>query len=158
MKTTTSKKPTKKFWNTNEKRVLKKLGLESTPASGAGEVFKEDGRNEYVLCQLKSTVRDSVSVQRRDVETLMYNANLERKIPVFVIQFLDGQTLVATTADQLENIGKYLKGEEPSKPSDLSVKAITEIRKSPIKRNSTWNRTQVEAPKTIAEVNERRKK
>ena len=48
-------KRTGKFYFRNEKEVLKSLGLTPTPQSGAGWVAKEDGENEIILAQLKST-------------------------------------------------------------------------------------------------------
>lgn len=151
----------KKFWNANEKSVLQKLGLKPTPASGAGVALKEDGYNDYVLCQLKSTIKDSVSVKRQDVETLIYNANMSRKIPVFVIQFVEGYTLVATLPDQLENIGKFLDG-QVEKISVIDVpksEPTLKKKRTSIGKNTSWTRREEqEAPKTIAEIRERRKK
>ena len=43
-----------KDWFDREKKVMEKLGLRPQPQSGAGW-RKEDGENDYVLCQLKST-------------------------------------------------------------------------------------------------------
>lgn len=40
----------KKFWRKNERDVCKQLGLRPVPGSGAG-MEKEDGENDYILCQ-----------------------------------------------------------------------------------------------------------
>lgn len=77
-----------KFYRKNEKSVMKELGFEPTPNSGAGWVVKEDGQNENAICQLKSTDANSIRINLDDIHTLQYNASIEHKIPVFAIQFL----------------------------------------------------------------------
>ena len=76
-----------KFYRKNEKEVMESLGLTPTPGSGCGEVWKEDGQNDYVICQLKSTDANSIRVQQKDIRTLEHNAAVSHKIPVFAIQF-----------------------------------------------------------------------
>lgn len=97
-----------KFWLKNEKEVIKKLGLKPTPQSGAGELLKEDGHNEHIICQLKSTNKNQITIKKLDIEKLQYHADVDKKIPIFVIQFLDGPLLIATTPTELGNISKYL--------------------------------------------------
>ena len=77
-----------KFYYKNEKQTLKSLGLKQVPGSGNGWVHKEDGENEYVLAQLKSTDAKSISLKLLDIEKLEYHANVSHKIPVFIVQFL----------------------------------------------------------------------
>lgn len=102
------KRETSKFWYANERKVMDKLGLKGTPRSGAGEVLKEDGYNDYVICQLKSTAKGQISIKRLDVEKLIYHANVDKKIPIFAIQFLNGPMLLATIPAELGNIAEYL--------------------------------------------------
>ena len=115
------KRRTSKFWYANERKVIKKLGLKSTPRSGAGEILKEDGYNENVICQLKSTESNQISFKRLDVEKLLYHATVDRKIQIFVVQFVDGPILVATVPAELEYLSKYLNGEafEKAKPIEI---------------------------------------
>ena len=163
---TSRMKPSKKFWNKNEKAVMERLGLKCTPASGAGVVFKEDGRSEHIVCQLKSTVSDSVKVNRLDVDNLKYNADMERKIPVFVIQFLGGQTLVATTIENIQDVGLYLRDGKRQKSEDINIAetSIKREQRNKIKANTSFKpvaryiqQNKIEKPETITEVNQRRR-
>lgn len=97
-----------RYWSKNEKKVMRKLGLSPVPLSGAGEVYKEDGENDYILCQLKSTEGDSATFKLLDVEKLIYHADVVNKIPVFVIEFIGGPMMIATVPEELGNISKYL--------------------------------------------------
>lgn len=78
-----------RWYRENEEEVMRKLGLEPTKNSGAGWVEKEDGQNDEVICQLKTTDLGSISVKRKDLETLEYNASVSHKIPVFALQFIN---------------------------------------------------------------------
>lgn len=102
----------KKFWRKNEREVCKQLGLRPVPGSGAG-MEKEDGENDYILCQLKSTDAASYQLRKLDVEKLLYHAEVDCKIPLFVIQFMDTTMplLALTPVDELQNVSKYLNGE-----------------------------------------------
>ena len=102
----------KKFWRKNERDVCKQLGLRPVPGSGAG-MEKEDGENDYILCQLKSTDAASYQLRKLDVEKLLYHAEIDCKIPLFVIQFMDTTMplLALTPVDELQNVSKYLNGE-----------------------------------------------
>lgn len=102
----------KKFWRKNERDVCKQLGLRPVPGSGAG-MEKEDGENDYILCQLKSTDSASYQLRKLDVEKLLYHAEIDCKIPLFVIQFMDTTMplLALTPVDELQNVSKYLNGE-----------------------------------------------
>lgn len=106
-----SQKRNPKYWFDNEKVVMKKLGLRPVPGSGSGELHKEDGENDDILCQLKSTEANSFKVTKLDVEKLLYHAELVNKIPIFVIQFMNGPMLIATVPAELGNIAQYLNGE-----------------------------------------------
>lgn len=102
----------KKFWRKNEREVCKQLGLRPVPGSGAG-IEKEDGENDYILCQLKSTDAGSYQLRKLDVEKLLYHAEVDCKIPLFVIQFMDSTMplLALTPVDELRNVSKYLNNE-----------------------------------------------
>lgn len=77
-----------KFYYKNEAEVMEMLGLKQVPGSGNGWVSKEDGESEHVLCQLKSTDAQSISVKKLDIDKLILHALTSRKVPVFAIQFL----------------------------------------------------------------------
>ena len=112
-----------KFYRKNEKEVMKMLGLEPTKNSGSGWIEKEDGKNENVLCQLKSTDAQSIKVSKQDLDTLHYNATVAHKLPVFAIQFLQSnEVYLVMTPDILEDIAKYLKtGEVPDQLINIDI-------------------------------------
>ena len=106
-----AKRRLNRYWTSNEKQVMRKLGLRPVPGSGSGEILKEDGENDYILCQLKSTEAASISVNRLDIEKLLYHSELDNKIPVFAIQFMNGPMLLATVPEELGNIAQYLNND-----------------------------------------------
>lgn len=109
-----------KFWRSREKAIMSKIGLKPVPGSGSGELYKEDGENDYILCQLKSTEQESIKINRLDVEKLIYHADLVNKIPIFVIDFLPDLLLVCSPLEELPNISGYLKtGTGKTSKSDL---------------------------------------
>lgn len=73
-------------------------------------VEKEDGQNEYVICQLKSTDAQSIKVNQKDIRILEYNASVTKKLPMFAIQFLntDEVWLMVKPSDIVE-ISKYIE-------------------------------------------------
>ena len=78
-----------RFYRRREKKVMKDLGLQPQPLSGAGWMAKEDGQNEIYLAQLKSTQAASYSIKVADIQELVKNSLMTGKIPVFVIDFLE---------------------------------------------------------------------
>lgn len=98
-----------KFYRKNEAEVMKLLGLEPTPNSGSGWIVKEDGQNEQVICQLKSTDADSIRVKQEDIRILEHNANVAHKLPLFVIQFLNsGEVWLMARPLEFAEISKYI--------------------------------------------------
>ena len=99
-----------KFYYRNERETMERLGLKQVPGSGNGWVSKEDGENENVLCQLKSTDSLSYRVDIRDVNALLHNASVTHKVPVFAIQFLqtDDVFLLARPIDVPE-LARYIE-------------------------------------------------
>lgn len=77
-----------KWYRNNEAEVMKDLGFNPTKNSGSGWIEKEDGQTEKLICQLKSTDKESIKVNRLDLDKLKYNASVSHKLPVFVIQFI----------------------------------------------------------------------
>lgn len=98
-----------KFYRRNEQSVMKSLGLNPTPNSGSGWIIKEDGENEHVVCQLKSTDKQSIKVNKADIDTLQYNALVSHKLPVFAIQFLQSnEVFLIVKPEDITDIVKYL--------------------------------------------------
>lgn len=99
-----------KFYRRNEEDVMRRLGLEPTKNSGSGWIEKEDGQSEEIICQLKSTDANSISIKKQDLDILQYNASVVHKLPVFAIQFLQtDEVFLVMTPDTLQDIAKYLK-------------------------------------------------
>lgn len=98
-----------KFYRKNEEEVMKSLGLKPTKNSGSGWIEKEDGQNDYVICQLKSTDAQSIKVNQKDIRTLEKNAMIEHKIPIFAIQFLNtGEVWLMIKPDDLPDASEYI--------------------------------------------------
>lgn len=108
-----------KFWRKNEAEVMSRLGLKATKNSGSGWIEKEDGQNDYVICQLKSTDAQSIRIHQRDLHVLENNAIVEHKIPVFAIQFLcnDEVWIMAKPMD-LPFVSEYIECGHVEIPED----------------------------------------
>lgn len=102
-----------KFYYKNEAEVMEMLGMRQVPGSGNGWVSKEDGENEHVLCQLKSTDASSIRVNKLDVDKLLINASVAHKLPVFAVQFLQSNEVFLLVRPQdLTEVSKYIESGE----------------------------------------------
>lgn len=102
-------KRTGKFYRKNEADVMEQLGLTPTKGSGAGWLEKEDGYNDTILCQLKSTDAESITIKQHDLHTLLHNAIVSHKLPVFAIQFLNtGEVWLMAKPEDLLHVAKGL--------------------------------------------------
>lgn len=73
-------------------------------------VEKEDGQSENVICQLKSTDAQSIKVNKKDLDTLQYNAAVSHKLPVFAIQYLSSnEVYLVLKPEVLSEVAEYLK-------------------------------------------------
>lgn len=99
-----------KFYSNNEKKTLKFLGLIPAPMSGAGWVIKEDGENETLMVQLKSTDSSSYRIDMLDIKKLEYHASVSNKVPVFLVQFLKQDKIYAIV--DINDIGELYNGLE----------------------------------------------
>lgn len=89
---------------------MKSLGLKPTKNSGSGWVEKEDGISDAVICQLKSTDKESIKLNKRDIDVLNYNAGVCHKMPVFAIQFLQSnEVYLLVKPDMLTDIAKNIE-------------------------------------------------
>lgn len=125
-----------KFYRRNEEEVMESLGLKPTKNSGSGWIEKEDGQNDYVICQLKSTDAQSIKVNQKDIRILEMNANVAHKIPMFAIQFLNtGEVWLMVKPMDIKEISKYLKtGECVVQDSVLDLENEEESSKKKIKK------------------------
>jgi len=98
-----------RFYRKNEKEVMESLGLRPTINSGSTWLEKEDGTNDYLICQLKSTDAQSIRVQQKDIRMLEHNAAIEHKIPIFAIQFLNtGEVWLMAKPGDFQDVAEYL--------------------------------------------------
>lgn len=97
-------------WTRREKGVMKDIGANPVALSGAGWLDKEDGQTEDCLIQLKSTERKSITIKLDDVLTLIRNARVAHKRPVFVLEFVGEEILlVAAQVEDLKVVAKSIK-------------------------------------------------
>ncbi len=98
-----------KFYRKNEAEIMQLLGLQETRNSGAGWIEKEDGQNDNVICQLKSTDKQSIKISKQDIETLEYNAGVCHKLPVFAVNFLaDNSIYLLIKPQDLKAVTEYI--------------------------------------------------
>lgn len=98
-----------KFYRKNEREVMEDLGFKPTPNSGSGWIIKEDGQNDYLICQLKSTDAQSIKVNQKDVRMLEKNAAVEHKLPVFAIQFLNtNEVWLMCKPEDISDVAEYI--------------------------------------------------
>ena len=111
-----------KFYRKNEEEVMLSLGLKPTKNSGSGWIEKEDGQNEYLICQLKSTDKQSISVKQSDIRILEKNAGVSHKIPIFAIQFLNtGEIWLMSKPEDYTEVAKYINTGKCEKPQGIDV-------------------------------------
>lgn len=90
------------FWLRHEKRLMRELGFNPQPASGAGWIQKEDGESEHFVAQLKATCGKTMSMGEQAVKDLIYHANVAHKVPVFVNSIVGRRTMVSVPVEFLE--------------------------------------------------------
>lgn len=99
-----------KWYRRNEEEVMDMLGLDPTANSGSGWIEKEDGQNDNVICQLKSTDKQQITLHLKDIETLEKNALVAHKLPVFAVQFIqNGKVYVMMEPQLLPEVTEYLR-------------------------------------------------
>jgi hypothetical protein len=99
-----------KWYFRNEKEVMKELGFTPTAGSGNSWLDKEDGHNDYILAQLKSTDKESYKLKELDLLKLEYNANVSKKIPMFILQFLKNDSRYALVKiEDIPKVAEYIK-------------------------------------------------
>ena len=119
-----------KFYRKNEAEVMKMLGLKPTINSGSTWLEKEDGVNDYVICQLKSTDAQSIRVQQKDIRMLEKNALIEHKIPMFAIQFLNtSEVWLMVKPEHISEISDYLNCKQTKDDFDLGIEIVPELDK-----------------------------
>lgn len=111
-----------RYYGKNEAATMRDLGLLPVPRSGAGWVHKEDGENEALLCQLKSTDAGEARVKRIDLDRLAYHAAISHKVPLFAVQFLsDGKIYFVVEKDKFVETAKALEGKSKTEQTPPSL-------------------------------------
>lgn len=137
-----------KFYYRNERETMEMLGMRQVPGSGNGWVAKEDGENEHLLCQLKSTDGNSIGIKKIDIDKLLLNAETEHKLPVFAVQFLkSGEVYLLVRPIDIEEVAEYLDTgvvKRSDKDDIVEVKDV-KAKKKPVVRSSKSAREQFKA-------------
>lgn len=125
---------TGKFYRKNEAEVMRSLGLKPTVNSGSGWIEKEDGQNDHIICQLKSTDAQSIRILQKDIRMLEDNATVVHKVPVFAIQFLNtNEVFIMCRPEDITQVSQYIETGECQRPGidygiDLSETTETKPR------------------------------
>lgn len=137
---------------------MKMLGLKPTPNSGSGWIVKEDGQNEDVICQLKSTDANSIKVSKKDLDVLNYNSLVAHKVPLFAIQFLKSNEVYFVVKPQdVKDIAKLIDGAEINRKLDVSIVDIDEQNVKKVKaKNSKKVKSSEKLRKEFELENEKR--
>lgn len=137
-----------KFYYRNERETMEMLGMRQVPGSGNGWVAKEDGENERLLCQLKSTDGNSIGVKKIDIDKLLLNAETEHKLPVFAVQFLkSGEVYLLVRPIDIEEVAEYLDTGvvKRSEEDDIVEVKKAKAKKKPVVRSSESARERFKA-------------
>lgn len=143
-----------KWYFQNEKEVMRELGFKPASGSGAGWLEKEDGENDHLIAQLKSTDKQSYKLNLLDLQKLEHHALVSGKVPVFIIQFLGNDTRYALTEiENLPAVAEYIEtgtvNQTPIEPLILDDKPKKRKKKPTIKSSADareeFNRQKQEA-------------
>ena len=122
-----------RFYRKNEADVMKSLGLKPTKNSGSGWVEKEDGISDAVICQLKSTDKESIKLNKRDIDVLNYNAGVCHKMPVFAIQFLQSnEVYLLVKPSMLCDLSKYIDTGTYESQSDFLDLELSDVEETTV--------------------------
>lgn len=130
-----SKRKTK-WYRKNEKEIMEMLGLKNTKNSGAGWIEKEDGYNDKIICQLKSTDKGSIKIQKLDLEKLEHNSIVSHKIPIFAIQFINKDVYLLMKPIDIPIVYKYINTGKVESKDEIIVKNKKQKKVKAIKSNS----------------------
>lgn len=105
------KKRNPKYWFNDEKETCELFGLKHSPGSGNGNTFKEDGYNDDIIMQSKATETGTISVKLYDLQQLIYHAEVDNKIPIFIGKYKPSNLMfVATFPQYLKYVSDYYSG------------------------------------------------
>lgn len=118
-----------KFYRRNEAEIMRALGLNPTLNSGSTWIEKEDGQNDNVICQLKSTDANSIKINKKDIDTLSYNASVSHKLPVFAIQFLQSnEVYLLLKPENLSEVIEYIDTGEVKNNNLFEIENVEDVK------------------------------
>nr|DAV38791.1 MAG TPA: HOLLIDAY JUNCTION RESOLVASE junction resolvase, HJC, HYDROLASE [Caudoviricetes sp.] len=118
-----------KFYRRNEAEIMQILGMKPTKNSGSGWIEKEDGQNDNVICQLKSTDANSIKINKKDIDTLNYNASVSHKLPVFAIQFLQSnEVYLLLKPENLSEVIEYINTGEVKNNNLFEIENVEDVK------------------------------
>lgn len=113
---------------------MHKYNLQPTINSGSGWIQKEDGENADILCQLKSTDKDSIKINLLDIHKLIYHADTAHKIPLFMIQFLQqNEEYVVMRAEDVQSLCTAREGIQEynyTTPKQNAIESVSAVLQS----------------------------
>lgn len=125
-----------KFYRKNEAEVMESLGLRPTINSGSTWIEKEDGQNDFIICQLKSTDAQSIKVNQKDIRALEGNANVTHKLPVFAIQFLNtNEVWLMVKPEDICEVSKYIETDKCEVSESIEI-TETKVKSKKIKSSN----------------------
>lgn len=97
------------------------------------DIEKEDGQNDYVICQLKSTDAQSIKINQKDIRILEKNAIVAHKLPVFAIQFLNtGEVWLMCKPENLSGVSEFINtGEVKENIFDIDLSSSKDVLVNP---------------------------
>ncbi len=117
---------------------MKSIGLTPTPQSGAGWLIKEDGQNDNIMAQLKSTDRNSYTFSLTDYDKLCYHSIIENKLPLFILQFLQREEIFfIVKIEDIIPLAELLKGNADYKRNYSIVNALKDTDNETVKADKT---------------------
>lgn len=110
------------------------------------DIEKEDGQSDYLICQLKSTDKQSISVKQSDIRILEKNAGVSHKIPMFAIQFLNtGEVWLMAKPEDFTEVAKYINTGKCEKPQCIELEDVSAPKPKKIISSSASAREQYRA-------------
>ena len=104
-----------------ERSLAKEIGGSVNAGSGNGWVRKGDVRSEQELWECKITSAKSYSLKEMDLRTVVNQATVDGRIPVFLVEFLkSGDSYVILTKDDyMEMRERYFGNETENRIADM---------------------------------------
>lgn len=146
-----------KFYRKNEAEVMESLGLKPTINSGSGWIEKEDGISDNLICQLKSTDANSIRISKKDIDTLIYHAEVSHKLPIFAIQFLQSnEVYIMMKPEDIIDVAKYIRTGEYKPEKNIGIDVIEYMEDLNVKQQKKIIKSCSKAREQFAKENEKK--